>query len=116
MAKVKKDQVSALEMKQKEIDQYPVLLMKTLEAATQKLNFELFVVAGLFRVEDRNDRNASNYMFGLNHTEASQSELVSLAFKVDKQMEEKREREERAEKKLVALNKLTKEERELLGL
>jgi hypothetical protein len=92
---------------------YPTLLLDTLERAT-RLSFELTVRDAMFVVKDLNSR-AQWEMTPL-YTEDSQDALESLVYDVESEEEKRAEAERRYQAKQTALAKLTKEERELLGL
>jgi hypothetical protein len=94
---------------------YPQRLMNLLERATKE-NFELTVKEGQFRVEDRDDRRADAYLLTLNFTEESDGTLNTLEWYVMDKEEARAEAERRANLRTSALNKLSSEEREVLGL
>jgi hypothetical protein len=94
---------------------YTERLMALLERAV-KMNYELTVKEGLFRVEDRDDRRSDAYLFTVNYTEASDSTLNTLEWYVMDKEEQAAEAERRSRVKQAALAKLSTEERELLGL
>jgi hypothetical protein len=98
-----------------EISTYPKRLMKTLERAT-KHNFDLEVRDQRFCLYDRDERYGHVFKLPLEYDEKSNSELEDLIFEVDLKEERAKEAAKRAEAKQAALAKLTKEERELLGL
>lgn len=95
---------------------YVPRLMRELERACS-LNFELEVVSGKFVVLDRDDRktyfklpaDSSDYV-------SSVEVLDSLEWELDRKEKELRIAQEWLAKKQAALSKLSKEERELLGL
>lgn len=96
---------------------YPALLMRALEEATQKNNYELTVKDGLFELRDR---NSSRYDTALTLTYQynvhSQNALEDLEYDLQQYAEERAESERRLAVKQAALAKLSAEERELLGL
>lgn len=92
---------------------YPALLLDTLERAT-KLTYELTVKDSMFVVREWNS-NATWAMTPL-YSEDSQDALESLVYDVESEEEKRAEAERRYAAKQTALSKLTKEERELLGL
>ena len=97
---------------------YPARLMAVLERATKE-NFELTVREGLFRVEDRDGgygRRGEAYMLTLEFTKYADSTLDSLEWDVREKEEARREAERRAMLRTTALNKLSAEEREVLGV
>ena len=96
-----------------EFAQYPTLLLDTLERAT-RLGFELTVRNAKFVVEDRNSR--ANWTLNPTHTKDSQADLEALMWDVESVEAARAEEERRYAMKQAALSKLSKEERELLGL
>jgi hypothetical protein len=95
---------------------YPERLMAMLERA-QKSNFELTVEAGKFLLEDRDERDyLRRQVLTLEYNQASQETLHELDWRVEMKEEAEREAERKAQLRLTALNKLSREERELLGL
>jgi hypothetical protein len=99
---------------------YPQRLMDMLERA-QKVNFELTIKDGKFLLEDR---DASRYsvmerdIVSLTLTYDSQNKqaIQELDWRVERKEEAEREAQRRALARNQALNKLTQEERDLLGL
>lgn len=94
---------------------YPARLMAMLERAVKE-NFELTVKEGMFRVENRDDRRADAYMLSYSFTKHADSTLDSLEWDVREKEEARREAERRAMLRTTALNKLSAEEREVLGV
>lgn len=94
---------------------YTQRLMSLLARATKE-NFELEVKDQLFKVEDRDDRRSSPFFLMPVWTDASDAALFELEMAVEYKEEERAEAERRYEMKQTALAKLSKEERELLGL
>ena len=94
---------------------YMTRVMAVLERAT-KANFELEVRDELFVLEDRDDRRGGTYRFPAQWSDEADSALSSLEFEVGYKEEAMREEVRRASVRAAALNKLTSEERELLGL
>ena len=96
---------------------YPERLMAALEEATTKNNYELKVRDGLFELRDR---DSSDYDLALTLTYQynthSQSALEDLEWDLRGKAQERAEAERRYQVRQAALNKLSKEERELLGL
>lgn len=96
---------------------YPERLMAALEEATTKNNYELRIKDGLFELRDR---DSSDYDLALTLTYQynthSQTALEDLEWDLRGKAEERAESERRYAVKQAALNKLSKEERELLGL
>jgi hypothetical protein len=100
-------------LKAAEVEQYPTLLLDTFERAT-KLGYELTVNSAKFVVRDLN--TGSLWEMTPLYTEDSQWELDELVWAVDQEELRRMAEEARAQAKMTALSKLTKEERELLGL
>lgn len=94
---------------------YPERLMAMLERAI-KVNFELEVREGKFFLSDRDDRRLVEVELTLVYSTENQEALHELDWRVDMKEEAEREAERRAQLRLTALNKLTREEREMLGL
>lgn len=94
---------------------YPQRLMAMLERAT-KLNFELEVYDGRFVLSDRDDRYERAVELTLAYSRENQEGLHELDWRVDMKENAQREAERQEQVKRAALNKLTEEERELLGL
>jgi hypothetical protein len=94
---------------------YPQRLMAVLERAT-KMNFELSVMNSEFRVEDRDDRRADMYLLPYEFSTKADDTLQSLEWEVESKEEARAEAERRATVRSAALNKLSAEEREVLGL
>lgn len=92
---------------------YPTLLLNTLERATN-LDYELTVNAQKFQVRDPNSN--AKWLLTVQHTNDSQSTLDTLVWDVEEEEAKRAEYARRYEAKQAALSKLTKEERELLGL
>lgn len=92
---------------------YPALLMDTLERAT-KLSYELTVKDAMFLVRDLNSN--AKWTMTPQHTRDSQDTLEALVYDVQDTEDLRAEAERRYQAKQVALAKLSKEERELLGL
>lgn len=94
---------------------YPARLMALLERATKE-NFELTVKEGMLRVEDRDNRRADAYMLSYSFTKHADSTLDELEWDLKEKEEARREAERKANLRVTALNKLSNEEREALGL
>lgn len=90
-------------------------LMMVLERAT-KVNFELEVRDGLFVLEDRDARRDGTYRLPAEWHENADDYLQTLEFEVGYKEEAEREAQRRANLRANALNKLSAEEREALGL
>lgn len=101
------------EYRAQEVAAYPSLLLDTLERAT-RLSYELTVEGAKFLVRDRNS-NAKWAMTPL-HNVDSQDTLEALVYDVQDEEDRRAEAERRYQAKQAALAKLSKEERELLGL
>ena len=96
---------------------YPQRLMAMLERATAE-NYELEVRNGKFQLVDRDDRD-NNFELALNVGEfddRSENELGLLEWVVEFKESERREADRKYMLKQRALGKLSKEEREVLGL
>lgn len=93
---------------------YPNLLMDTLERAS-KLTFELEVREGKFVVMDRNDP-CDPWVLTYEYTPDADSDLDMLMWEVERQEQAEAEANRKWLAKQAALAKLSKEERELLGL
>ena len=94
---------------------YPERLMEMLERAT-KVNFELAVLAGKFVLEDRDDRRDRAVVLTLTYSKENQEALHELDWRVDMKEEAERETARKAAVRQAALAKLSKEEREMLGV
>lgn len=94
---------------------YTERLMAVLARATKE-NFELEVKDMLFKVEDRDERRRVPHFLPPTWTETADMDLYSLEVCVELKEEERTESERRYQAKQTALSKLSKEERELLGL
>jgi len=95
---------------------YPQRLMALLERATA-LDFALDVKAGAFVLYNRDVRHPDIHTIDLEHSFAAELSLNDLEFAVGlKHMLEHVEAERKFQAEQAALAKLTKEERELLGL
>ena len=87
--------------------------MNMLERATN-LGYELTVEEAKFVVRERNSR--TQWSMALAYDTASQEMLDSLTWAVDEEELRRLAAEAKAQAKAAALAKLSKEERELLGL
>jgi hypothetical protein len=94
---------------------YPQRLMAMLERAT-KANFELEVREAMFFLQDRDDRRDRTVALTLSYSEANEEALQTLDWRVEMKEEAEREALRRVTVRNAALAKLSKEERELLGL
>lgn len=94
---------------------YPARLMAALEEATQKNNYELTVVNGLFSLRDREAGLLFESLTAA-YTENSWNALENLEWDLQMKAEERAESERRYQVRQAALAKLSNEERELLGL
>ena len=94
---------------------YPERLMAMLERAT-KQNFELEVRDAKFVLSDRDDRRDRPVELTLTYSKENQEALHELDWRVDMKEQAEREAARKAAVKQAALAKLSKEERELLGL
>jgi hypothetical protein len=94
---------------------YPQRLMAMLERAT-KANFELAISEAMFFLEDRDDRRDRTIALTLTYSKANEEALQSLDWRVELKEEAEREALRRVTARNAALAKLSKEEREILGL
>ena len=99
-----------------EFAQFPSRLMKALEEATQKNNFELEVRNSQFVLVDRDRPRDDPFTLTMTHTKTSQWALEALERTLEEMAEERAEAERKRTVRATALAKLTQEERELLGL
>ena len=99
-----------------EFAQYPSRLMTALEEATTQSNYELEVRNNQFTLRDRDSRRPETVFLTLTHTRDSREALDNLEWDLRGKAEERAEAERRRQARETALAKLTKEERELLGL
>jgi hypothetical protein len=95
---------------------YPSRLMAALEAATTQSNYELEVRDSQFTLRDRDARRPELVVLTLTHTATSQRALDNLEWDLRGKAEERAEAARQRLARETALAKLTKEERELLGL
>lgn len=96
-------------------ESYPDRLMAMLERAV-KQNYELTVRNAKFVVEDRDARRDSAVELTLTYNRANQEALCELDWRVEAKEEAEREAERKAMLRRAALNKLSEEEREVLGV
>jgi flagellar basal body-associated protein FliL len=94
---------------------YSQRLMALLERAVNA-NFELTVKDGEFLLEDRDDRRDRTIALTLTYSKANKEALQELDWRVEMKEEAEREALRRVTMRNAALAKLSKEERELLGL
>jgi len=99
-----------------EFAQYPSRLMAALEEATTQSNYELEVRNNQFTLRDRDSRRPETVFLTLTHTRDSREALDNLEWDLRGKAEAREEAERRRQARETALAKLTKEERELLGL
>jgi hypothetical protein len=98
-------------------EQYLPKLMAALEEATTKSNYELTVHKGQFHLRDRDsDGWRSEVDLSPVYSNADWVALDQLEWDLKVKAEERAEAERRYQVKQAALAKLSKEERELLGL
>ena len=111
-------QHEAEQMHMKQVAEYSARLMSALEESA-KFNFELTVKSGKFMVVDR-DRSRANWTdafeLTMDWSDESQMQLENLEFRVGMKAVVAAEAERVRLLKQNALNKLTKEEREALGM
>ncbi len=94
---------------------YPERLMAMLERAT-KANYELEVREAMFFLQDRDNRRNQTVALSLAYSKANEEALQELDWRVELKEEAEREALRRVNARNAALAKLSKEERELLGL
>lgn len=94
---------------------YTERMMAVLERSVRE-NFELTVSNGKFVVEDRDDRYAAAFFLNPVWTETADMDLYSLEVSVELKEEASAELVRKAQVRATALAKLSKEEREELGL
>jgi hypothetical protein len=94
---------------------YPQRLMALLERA-QNVSFELKVKDGEFLLEDRDDRRDRTIALTLTLSVDNEEALQALDWRVELKEEAEREAQRRVLVRNQALNKLSLEEREILGL
>jgi len=99
-----------------EAEAYPAKLMAALEEATTENNYELEVRNGMFSLRDRDSSSDLTLSLTMSYTENSFDAVESLEWDLNSKAEERAEAERRRNLRATALNKLTAEERELLGL
>jgi len=97
--------------------QYLPKLMAALEEATKKNNYELTVVDGVFKLRDRDGESwvEAHFLHPV-YTQEDWDQLESLVWDLKMKAEARAEAERKYLVKQAALAKLSKEERELLGL
>ena len=96
-------------------ESFPNRLMAMLERAVNQ-NFELTVRDAKFVVEDRDARRERAVELTLTYTKENQEALQELDWRVEAKEEAEREALYRVQVRNAALNKLSQEEREVLGL
>ena len=96
-------------------ESYPNRLMAMLERAVNQ-NFELTVRDAKFVVEDRDARRDRTVELTLTYNRANQEALYELDSRVEAKEEAEREALYRVQVRNAALNKLSQEEREVLGV
>ena len=99
-----------------EAEAYPAKLMAALEEATTENNYELEVRNGMFSLRDRDSSSDLTLSLTMSYTENSFDAVESLEWDLNSKAEERAEAERRRNLRTTALNKLSKEEREALGL
>jgi len=98
------------------VKDYPVRLMLALEKATKELNYELSVKNQLFVLFDRDTDTYFTPALTLEYSDDAQYALEDLEMDLELKAQEQNKVEARVRARAAALNKLTKEERELLAL
>lgn len=91
-------------------------LMSALEEATTKSNYELEVRNSLFTLRDRDSRYSNLVTLSAVYTQSNWDTLEVLVWDLEAKAEARAEQERKRSMKETALAKLTKEEKELLGL
>lgn len=99
-----------------EFAQYPSRVMKAMEEATQKSNFELTVKNSEFVLVDRDRPRDNPFTLLMTHTRTAQWALEALERTLEEMAEDRAEAARRRDVRATALAKLTAEERELLDL
>ena len=99
-------------------EQYLPKLMTMLEEATLRNDFSLEVRDGQFVLRDRSAASWDETTFKLSPVYSMDNEetLTDLSYELEHRAAERAEAQRKANAKATALSKLTKEERELLGL
>ena len=104
-----------VEREAREAEQYLPRLMTALEEATVRNSFELTVRNGQFELVDLNERDEF-FVLRPVYTARNQVDLENLESELNYRAVQRLAEQKRLEAKAAALAKLTKEERELLGL
>ena len=104
------------ELRAKEVAAYPARLMAALEEATQKNNYELTVVNGMFSLRDRDASRDPALSLTAAWTSNSQMALDSLEWDLQMKAEERVESERLSALRRAAFAKLSQEEKDALGL
>ena len=100
----------------RETAEYPAKLMAALEEATNLNNYELTVKNGMFSLRDRDASTDLTLSLTAAYTENSYNALENLEWDLREKAQEREQALRRYTMKQTALAKLSKEERELLGL
>ncbi len=100
----------------RETAEYPAKLMAALEEATNLNNYELTVKNGMFSLRDRDASTDLTLSLTAAYTENSYNALENLEWDLQEKAQEREQALRRYTMKQTALAKLSKEERELLGL
>ena len=109
-------EVERVERELREAEQYMPRLMTALEEATVRNSYELTVRNGQFELADRSDRSELEFVLRPTYTPRNQVDLENLENELNYRAVQRLAEQKRLEAKAAALAKLTKEERELLGL
>lgn len=99
-----------------QVVQYLPKLMSALEEATTKSNYELEVRNSLFSLRDRDSRYSNLVTLSAVYSQSNWDTLEVLVWDLEVKAEARAEQERKQATKEKALAKLTKEEKELLGL
>ena len=94
---------------------YPARLLAWLERA-QDVNFELRLKDGMYQLRDLDERYAETVVLAPYYTEQTEDALMKFTWKVEWKESETKESNRKFLAKQCALAKLSKEEKELLGL
>ena len=91
-------------------------LMTAMESATNQNNYELTVKDGMFHLRDRDSSYDRGVALSPTYNQNSFDSLENLEWDLEQKAEARAEAERKYQVKQAALAKLSKEERELLGL
>ena len=100
---------------EEDVRTYPERLMLVMQRAVNH-NFELTMREGKFVVYDRDERRPDEHTMAVTYDGLSESMLSDLDWAVELKAKEEEERTRKERARQAALAKLSKEERELLGV